>query len=110
MTSPGTDTSLVTRPVTSLARQIARLITPLREPKEYLSSCARAELAQTAENSEPRPSVVTDSAQQKKSITEAFNPGTELRYIRLSRHCGGRTWSEWHEYGARYCEQQHADA
>ena len=88
MTSPGADTSIVTWCEKSLERQIARLITTLREPKAYLSAPAHADLHKQGENSEPRPSVVTDSAQQKKSATEAFNPGTELRYIRPSRHCG----------------------
>src|SRR3954470_10070505 len=110
MTSPGADTSVVTCRATFLTRQSARRITTWRLPKEYLSSCAALDPHRRSENSEWRPGVVTDSAQQKKSITEAFNPGTELRYIRPSRHCGGRTWSDLHEYGARYCEQPHADA
>ena len=34
------------------------------------------------------PGVVMDSAQKDKSLMEAFKLGTELRYIRLSRHRG----------------------
>jgi len=51
---------------------------------------------------------VTDSAQKQKSLEEAFKPGTELRYIRPSRHSGGRIGSDLHEDGARNREKPHA--
>jgi hypothetical protein len=82
----------------SLARQSASLITPCGPPKEYQSRHAHALTRRQGENSDPLPSVVTDSAQKQKSLTEAFNPGTELRYIRPSRHCGGLKLEWLHEY------------
>src|SRR5690242_6081469 len=79
MTSPGTDTSVITWRMSLLARQSASLVTACTGLNAYLWAQAHADSLIRRGNSEALPGVVTDSAQKDKSLTEAFKPGTELR-------------------------------